>query len=239
MRHLLNGSYPMVPFRFPRWRTPTPHRIDRVAREPGMPASTVDKPRNSVVAQLQIDPEHPHSGQPAENPVLGLIGASARLDGGTPLLHRTTSGNDDSSTQTDIVQALHAQYWQALLDPQASIAQAWDAPERRDAPSSATDVTVQRPAPNTGIETLISGERTVEEVFGPLVPQDTPHALTAAFALESAPEILRLFAPATYQAGLSRNPATLPPELTRREHQVVTVDSPLHALSQLGPDPTS
>lgn len=229
----------MVSLRFPRRRTPTPQRIDREAREPGLPASRVDKPRHSVVAQLQIDPEHSRSGQPIENPVLGLVGSSAKLDGSTSLLQRTAPENDESSARTDIVQTLHAQYWQALLDPRASIDQTWDAPEHRDAPTSATDVTVQRTALNTGIETLISGERTVEEVFGPLVPHDTSHALAAAFALESAPEILRLFAPATYQAGLARNPDALPPELTRREHQVVTVDSPLHALSQIDPEQTS
>ncbi|WP_296229239.1 TagK domain-containing protein [Ralstonia sp. UBA689] len=203
-----------------------------------MTDSTLDKPRASVVAGLQIDPERSHSDQPVENAVLGLIGPSAKLDAGALAHVRSTPHADgETGAEADIAQLLHSQYWQALLNPRAPAAQPWDRTQTNDSSVYADDATADRPSTNAGtsIETLISGERTLDEVFGPLSTQGSNQT---EFALEPAPEILRLFAPAAYQASLARGPASLPPELTRREHQVLTVDSPLNAPELLGPHQT-
>ncbi|CAB3711856.1 hypothetical protein LMG22037_04109 [Paraburkholderia phenoliruptrix] len=134
----------------------------------------------------------------------------------------------DADSAEALVDALHAQYWRALADPQASLSGSWapqvDEPSAHaathDAPDEWHAQDVHRES--SSIEALLSGERTLDDVFGRL--EGNP-ALEEA----SVPEVLRLFAPPEYHAAEARRAPALPPALTRREHHALSVDSPLAA----------
>jgi hypothetical protein len=78
------------------------------------------------------------------------------------------------------------------------------------------------PIGTESIETILSGTRVLEDVFGPLRNGEAPEP-----EVEPVPEILRLFAPPEYGAAASRGMPALPPALARREHHSLSIDSPL------------
>jgi hypothetical protein len=174
-----------------------------------------------------------------ENAVFGLVGTAAA---GHPLARQGEPGatgaaryqNAHRDVNRDVIQALHDQYWRALDNPQASLAADWVTPTtlasgvRNGAPGStsenAGDESEAQLTEGWSIETLLSGARLLEDVFGLLRKGDVPEA-----KVEPIPEILRLFAPAEYLAEASRRPPALPAALTRREHQTLGIDSPLPA----------
>ncbi len=131
----------------------------------------------------------------------------------------TTGANTPRDTGTnDLIGALHMQYCCALNDPEALLGVEWVTP----------GPTAQEPLPDLrldgalhveSIETLLSGVRSVEDLFGLLAAGDMPDPA----AVTTAPEILRLFALPEWNASMSR----LPPTLVRREHHAVGIDSPL------------
>jgi hypothetical protein len=65
----------------------------------------------------------------------------------------------------------------------------------------------------------------VDQAFGTLRPGMIPEP----HERDTAPEILRLFAPPEYKAK-GRVNATIPPALTQREHHTLAIDSPLTEL---------
>lgn len=199
------------------------------------------------------------------DPILSLIGGAdvgaraeaARHDlDGKPAASRAT---DASPCAADLIASLHAQYWRALTDPQASITESWvdqsdEAPadvrtELRpglspDAkPHAMLRYTVEEAAHEASanaqqdsrgsIETLLSGESTIDDCFGQLKSLHMQDLLD--LAADSAPDVLRLFAPPDYCAAMQLHPSArasaLPPPLTRREHHVLSIDSPLVAPS--------
>lgn len=187
-----------------------------------------------------------HSCDPRRiDPILSLIGggdvgrrsASARHDpDGTVRVSDATS----SPCAADLIAALHEQYWRALTDPQASLTESWV--DRSDEASTQavardTDEAVEdEPSAHTthvdarSIETLLSGESTIDDCFGRLESRAAPDP-----DADSPPEVLRLFAPPDYRATAapcaSGHAPRLPPPLTRREHHVLSIDSPLTAPS--------
>ncbi|MGN6318853.1 TagK domain-containing protein [Trinickia sp.] len=196
--------------------------------------------------------EHVCEPQDAD-PILSLIGGA---DGGTraqqawhdpgetPAASNATSA---APCAADLIATLHEQYWRALSDPQASVTQSW-VDQSDEAPAHAiphalpcdTDEEAAHGASagtkqgNAGsIETLLAGESTIDGCFGRLEGRSAADPL--GLAEDSEPEVLRLFAPPEYCAATqphsSARASVLPPPLTRREHHVLSIDSPLVAPS--------
>jgi|GEM_PF-3159647 len=139
----------------------------------------------------------------------------------------------------DLVASLQAQYGRALDDPQVSLAGNWadnsDDYALTGAAASPAPGATDKNAESGSIETMLSGSRRLEDFFGSL------GELGPAFmGIEPVPEVLRLFAPPEYQATHAQRLSAIPPELTRREHHDVSVDSPLRAvLERPVKDPSS
>ncbi|MBN3839519.1 TagK domain-containing protein [Burkholderia sp. Ac-20349] len=165
-----------------------------------------------------------------DDDMLGLLGIGTR-DGAAAYPHATTDTAGIDADHTDaLIDTLHAQYWRALTDPGAPIASAW-APSIDDtlpheiSPDHPHDVhAYENSGRSDSIETLLSGNRTIEDAFGHLDEHMEP--VTDG---ESIPEILRLFAPPEFHAEFARRAPAPPPPLTRREHHALSVDSPLTA----------
>ncbi|WP_439890899.1 TagK domain-containing protein [Ralstonia sp. 25C] len=210
----------MRSFRLPWRRQPEAAHIEPVLRD-GPGRSTVNIPESSLRAREA-------SGDGA---VLSLIGVgsidSAASNARTP----APAPTGDADSADGLVDALHAQYWRALADPHASLTGSWapqvDEPSTHAATHDAPDEWHAQDAhrESASIEALLSGERTLDDVFGRLegdpVLEET-----------SVPEVLRLFAPPEFHAADTRWVPALPPALTRREHHALSVDSPLAAPSR-------
>ncbi|PCE30616.1 hypothetical protein BZL54_19805 [Burkholderia ubonensis subsp. mesacidophila] len=172
----------------------------------------------------------PLAGSPDAMPrdadaVLDLIGAVIAAD--ALASRQADDASTDSTPARDLMHSLYEQYCGALENPQASLSAGW----------AAQMTTARRPLPDLGgdaregvdatdsIAGLLSGARVLDDAFGPLTPGDGPDPAVT----EPVPEILRLFAPAEFHAGAARRAASLPPALTRQEHQTLAIDSPLPA----------
>jgi hypothetical protein len=145
-------------------------------------------------------------------------------------------GTDESQDETldahrDVMQALHEQYWRALDDPHASLADEWAGQSAagsvlKGVPSVESPDARQEqhagPADTGSIETILLGARVLEDVFGPLRKGEVPEP-----EVEPVPEILRLFAPPEYRAAAARRMPALAPALARREHHALSIDSPV------------
>lgn len=125
-----------------------------------------------------------------------------------------------ASDVDDLIETLHEQYRRALIGLEPSEPAQLTA---ADKPSPL--LPHEAPTSTESVETLLSRARVMEDAFGPLRQADVDDLA----ALESPPEILRLFAPAGYHATPTRIRRALPPELTRRDHQAASIDSPLSA----------
>jgi hypothetical protein len=140
--------------------------------------------------------------------IYDFIGTRATMRTDTPI----------ESTTNDLIGALHAQYCQAIHDPLAPSRAEWTVPTTpTHEPLSATPVGESQQGQS--IETLLSGSRSIEDVFGTLAAGDASDPAE----VPNAPEVLRLFTPPEFNSHASR----LPPALVRREHHAVGIDSPL------------
>lgn len=142
----------------------------------------------------------------------------------------TTRTAGDPDHARDIIGDLHAQYWRALADEHVPTGGVWaEQPDGSPQYPVAHDTReAHQPDGEDGepvsIEALLAGERALEDLFGKLDP-----AGISDFDLETAPEVLHLFAPPGYRAGAARRASALPPALTRREHHALSADSPMAA----------
>ncbi|WP_241288651.1 TagK domain-containing protein [Burkholderia stabilis] len=165
------------------------------------------------------------SAHAADDDMLGLLGIGAR-EGAAARPHAAADTVRNEAGHTDaLINALHTQYWRTLAAPGAPISSAW-APSADDTltpPISPDHPAYESQGHSDSIETFLSGNRTIEEVFGHL----DRHA-EAVTDGESVPEILQLFAPREFHAESARR-TPVPPPLTRREHHALSVDSPLAA----------
>lgn len=151
--------------------------------------------------------------------VFGLLGARP-ASGTRPV--GAAAGNERAAAR-DLIDMLHDQYRRALDDPQASFADDWAAPVA--VASCASTELVYGESSEASVEALLSGGRSLEQAFGPLVKGGEPDLAEPV----TVPEILRLFAPADYHAAAARRSPALPPALARREHHAAGLDSPLLA----------
>jgi hypothetical protein len=158
------------------------------------------------------------------NAVFGLIGTSALLDD----IQAQRKVDGMAPAAEDLMASLYGQYCRVLDDPKASLAGEWSS---RPMPSA--DDSAERPSPAVyaqtapssfeSIETFLTGAYRMEHAFGPMGTGEAPELVS----MEPVPEILRLFAPAGYEASVLRRPSALPPALARREHHSLGIDSPL------------
>lgn len=162
------------------------------------------------------------------NAVFGLIGATASIENRQSRRKRDEPG----AGSNDLMDALYAQYCQALDDPWSSVAGDWAAP--RISPDGLGDGLLHprlfnsedQHAPAAGmesIEALLSGTHLMEHAFGSLGGGEVADFIST----DPVPEILRLFGPAEFHAAAARRPAALPPSLARREHHSLSIDSAL------------
>jgi len=141
-----------------------------------------------------------------------------------------TPGERDSAVKSlhdepDLLQALHQEYLRALDDPQAQNTHPWHdrLPDHCTVdPSPIRNLKVQAMQihPSVTLQDLVVGPLKIDEVFTGL---DSLRE-TEIFSDEKPPDLLRLFAPAQYQTRTGSEDR-VPPELTRREHHAITVDS--------------
>jgi hypothetical protein len=172
--------------------------------------------------------------------ILDLVSMAPPMDTGKTASPQPMTG---SSAAKDLVASLQAQYGRALDDPQVSLTGGW-ADNSDDyalagaavtpAPGATADKKAEEPE---SIETMLSGSRRLEDFFGSL------GELGPTFmGIEPVPEVLRLFAPPEYQAAHAQSPSIMPPELTRREHHEISIDSPLRSVLERpikSPSPSS
>jgi hypothetical protein len=163
-----------------------------------------------------------HKNAHSSNVVFSVIGTSAAFE--ESLVH---TADQDTAGGPDLIEALYEQYHRTLDNPQQSLAT--NRSLHTSPPEGASPVLRAEPSAtaiaNVSIETLLSRAGLLEDEFGPL---HKDHALDLT-KVEPVPEVLRLFASAEYLAAAARRPASLPPSLTRREHHLPGVDSPLPA----------
>ncbi|ABB11092.1 TagK domain-containing protein [Burkholderia lata] len=165
-----------------------------------------------------------------DDDMLGLLGIGTR-DGAAAYPHTAadTAGVDADHTDA-LIDTLHAQYWRALTDPGAPIASVWapsvdDTALHQNTPDHRHDTHADETRERSeSIETLLSGNRTIEDAFGHLEGH-----VEAVIGGESVPEILQLFAPLEFHTQSAHRSLSPPPPLTRREHHALSVDSPLAA----------
>ena len=164
--------------------------------------------------------------------VLGLIGSSASVRGST-----FQSGRDDMTAGTDdLITSLYRQYCRVLDDPYASLTGDTTAHASPAEPDTVMQDLSARPrdqaADDRFIEALLSGPQRIEQVFGDLGPGE---ALEFP-ATDTPGDILHLFAPAEFHTAASRRRAALPPEIARRDHHAIGIDSSLSMPLSMPPD---
>ena len=181
-------------------------KTKEISRRPECPISPEGKTFDAN--QIGRNAFNPLPRLDESNAIYELIGTGGTTGAGT---HRETHTDD-------LIGALHQQYCRALHDPQAPLGVEWAMPGAI-AHAPLPDLQTEGASQVESIETLLYGARNIEDAFGMLAAGDMPDPA----AVTTAPEILRLFAPPEFHAGTSR----LPPSLVRREHHVVSIDSPL------------
>ncbi|MEK7915160.1 TagK domain-containing protein [Burkholderia contaminans] len=173
----------------------------------------------------------------------GLLGSSASLRG-SEALHQLDD-NSGAVEDANIIASLYSQYLRFLDDP-LSFAE-WAIPHTQEATPSALPLQAERglglltmvelpPQPvkpvakPEGIMELLRPPVKLEQLFGDL--SGVPDLCEP----EQRNDVLGLFAPAEFLAAASRHAAQRLPELARREHHMVAMDSPVSLPVGLLPD---
>jgi hypothetical protein len=191
------------------WLSPERKRINEIIK-----AARKNEPKIAVPARIATRPavdEYPRQNQETNsNVIFGLIGSVGNASHREPVM----------AGANDVIGSLYDQYCRALDDPQASFS------GDCSAPAAIEHASLSDPRPVSielaeSIETVLSGRRDIEDVFGILTKENSPPAAI----VEPIPEILRLFAPPEFKGRTSG----LPSALVRREHHASGIDSPLFA----------
>lgn len=167
-----------------------------------------------------------------DNAVFGLIGSAIAAQAFALGRDEPAEGGvatvDGSLPALNLMHSLYEQYCRALEDPQAPL-QSDGAAYAAMSYRASLDQRDERHRETDGsdsINGLLSDARVLGDVFDLLGPDD----MLDPAATDPIPEVLRLFAPAEYLATAARRPGNLPPELARREHLALAIDSPAPAL---------
>ena len=125
----------------------------------------------------------------------------------------------------DIIGALAASYFRALENPRDQPPDNWDQSHiQLDQPAAEPETQASEQSATTAgsISDLLGEAGSLEEAFGSL---DEFKDVIAAPA--EVPEILAVFAPADYHARVAKRAGQTAPELARREHHTLAIDSPM------------
>jgi len=173
----------------------------------------------------------------ASENVFSLLDGRASLKGLSSPEASSQESSSMSGARVDpdaLIVALHAHYCEAL---ESSDGLSIGLGDRVSASGTNNDQPAALLAPefessrSAGtISDLFSGPQRLEEAIGPL--SSDPMLADLIFdgvdlSIESAPEILQLFAPPEYHANAALRRGAVPPTLARREHHTLAIDSPL------------
>jgi hypothetical protein len=158
--------------------------------------------------------QHP---QVSDSPVFDLLDSSFRVASETPVAKSGANAtrHDDAS----IIHALYERYCESLVSPLAVSGINWvsrDDAKYDDASASETM--------DTPVASILGDIHTMDQAFGMLDRSDVLEVR------ETIPEILSLFAPPEHRAAAARRAEATPPELARREHHAVSLDSPMGSI---------
>ncbi|WP_087043832.1 TagK domain-containing protein [Caballeronia ptereochthonis] len=162
------------------------------------------------------------------DPVFDLLDATANP--GAPGGSRESSACADpeavQSGGDPLMDSLYEQYRTALQQPFTAVSGKWVSAAT---PGSESAKACSQEAPEWArdadcpITSLLGDIQTVDDAFDMSSGVDSHGAHSG----EDIPEILGLFAPPEYQGALSRYTDVLPPDLVKREHHALAIDSPI------------
>jgi hypothetical protein len=162
------------------------------------------------------------------SPVFDLLGRSGKFAGQNPV-ETFESGNADVDGAS-FMNTLHERYCDALLSPLEAPRDGWVGSTTVQS-ETGSGADVWEGGPDTPIAAFLGDINTMEQAFGAFRDVESPHLR------EDIPEVLSLFAPPEQQALASlRDTHALPPELARREHHMLSLDSPMQSMEHLRGD---
>ena len=206
-------------------------RIDRVDEPGGGPlhergmVGRLAKRKAADQIGRHIDGQTDASGQ--EGAILGLLGSHLQREG-EPLKHGANA-NAGAVDANNLLGALYTRYCKALDAPQSLMSDTWSPSALHvQAGLRTEDIGAQAWDREAGgaISGIFPDIESVDQAFGVL----KEHSHSEVAPRDAIPEILRLFAPPEYKAE-ARHATKLPPALTRREHHMLAIDSPLADLN--------
>jgi hypothetical protein len=163
--------------------------------------------------RLEASPQ-PDAGN---SPVFDLLESSFRVasEASASKSGSSATGHKDAS----IIHVLYERYCESLVSPLAVSTINWANPGEANCDNTSAPETMDTP-----IASILGDIHTMEQAFGMLERSD------ALEVRETVPEILSLFAPPEHRAAAARRAEATPPELARREHHAVSLDSPMGSI---------
>ena len=155
----------------------------------------------------------PVSNQNVQHAVYEVLGVAATEAPAPTPLPRAAAHSADQ-----LLDSLYTQYQQAVVLPQIARNPDWGDLPPLQASRTGPDSRPLQPDTTGTLTEFFQGAQALEDAFGPL---DTK---SEALTRNASQDILQLFAPPELQ---SNRVVAHPPELVRREHQVLSIDSPL------------
>ncbi|WP_233873521.1 TagK domain-containing protein [Paraburkholderia adhaesiva] len=139
--------------------------------------------------------------------------------GRVSVAHATNTTGTTSLDANQLLDMLYAQYRLALVLPDSVHQEGrWIAGNlRHEMCSVARD---RAPVMKGTVSDFLQGIQSIDQAFGPL-GGELPESLQP----QEPPEVLALFAPPELQASVARHESM--PQLARREHHLVSIDSPV------------
>jgi hypothetical protein len=206
-------------------RAPAPvreslHHIEPAVGTSGeyLPEAGIDPSKDWHGMFDTVDWETRENAAESVSPVFDLLDPSASFVSEAPIAR---SGEEAvGRASTPLIGALYEQYREALVSPFAGLSATWvDAAEA--ASEGVSNSEAGEGHSSAPVASVLGDIATVEQAFGMFEEFDFPDVK------EVVPEILSLFAPPEHRAVWARRAEGVPPELTRREHHALSLDSPM------------
>jgi hypothetical protein len=151
----------------------------------------------------------------SSNPVFDLLDP--------PVSFATKASVDEGAVERGddpLINSLYERYCDTLASPFAQTSLNWaDTVEGRSEPASSMDSRAD--SSNASVTSILGDIDTIEQAFGQFEKSGLLDVK------EAVPEVLSLFAPSELRAVRVRPAEGVPPELVRREHHTLSLDSPM------------
>lgn len=193
-----------------------PVTLEKQANVHGQPAAGFGEVE---ILPLMAYVEHARADLHArDGSIFDVLNSSSRIASKACAENRDTEhpGHESAPLMTE----LYERYCESLISPFAVTDGTWvggDHGKRQDD----SGVDIAKGSLNTPVASILGDINTTEEAFGIL------ERFECSGLNEAVPEILTLFAPPEHRAISAKRGAATPPELTRREHHAVSLDSPM------------